>query len=83
MALADDILVVGVPGLEAVLVFHRVWVTTDGRFDWVKDPAVMVKSPDWDKDVVLGVSKVHYQVHLILGGRTGRATCIVICTNYF
>ncbi len=83
MALADDILVVGVPGLEAVLVFHRVWITTDGRFDWVKDSAVVVKSPDWDKDVVLGVSNVHYQVYLMLGGRIGRATCIMIRIYYY
>ncbi len=61
LALADNILVVGVPGLEAVLVFYRVWIVADGRFDWVKDPAIVVKSPDWDKDVVLGVSKVHHQ----------------------
>ncbi len=66
MALADDILVVGVPGLEIVLVFHRIWNSinsSEGKFDWVKNPAVVLKSPDWDKDVILGVSKVHYQVY--------------------
>ncbi len=63
--------------------FYRVWNSTDavGRFDWVKDPATVLKSPDWDKDVVLGVSQVHYQVYLMLRqDRDSYLNIAYICT---
>ncbi len=61
--------------------YYRVWNTTDavGRFDWVKDPATVLKSPDWDKDVFYGVSHVHYQVLYLMLSQDRDPRLFVCC----